>query len=152
LPARGLAEIETAGSEHIGQLRTVSDHWLGESVDLLAVDLDQLSGCMTRYDDRLSLIELVSDACGPAQSSAPGHPVIWYFGRGVIDRADHLTRYVPAVQARPSVPKHLPIGRRMFDRPERSAGGYQTPLEALAKGVEALGQLVRSLRRRPWGQ
>jgi hypothetical protein len=48
-----------------------------------------------------------------AQSPAPARSS-GYFGRGVIDRADQLSRCMPAVQACPSVSKHLPIGGRMF--------------------------------------
>ena len=106
-------QIETAGSEHIGQLRAVSNHRLTKGVMLITLDLYRLLSGLTRYDDPLLVAKLVSDACRSDRRSRQLQ-VIGYFRRGLIDRADHLTRYVPAVQGCPSVPKHLPIGGRMF--------------------------------------
>jgi hypothetical protein len=78
------------------------------TVNSITVELYRLLGGMAHKDNPLAHYQAGSDTAVSNWHSLQLQ-VIGYFGRGVIDRADHLTPYVPAVQTGPSVPKHLPI-------------------------------------------
>jgi hypothetical protein len=118
---------DTAGSEHIGQIRTVGDHRLGEGVSLVAVDL--LSAPLRRDALRRSFAHRqAGKRClrtGLAQQPTRGPPAF----PALRCRSYQLSRCMPAVQACPGVPKHLAI----------EGGGYQALLDLLTEMIQTLG-------------